>query len=394
MIVVQINSFADIGSTGKISSAISDILTNNNIENYIIYSLGHSKKKNRIKNSTRLYSRIQALESRVFGNYGFTSGFATKKLIHKLNRIKPDVIHLHNIHSHDCNLKQLFDYIKKNNIKVFWTFHDCWAFTGYCTHFTAVECNNWQVECKNCCQYKKYSWFFDFSTHLFKAKKKALGNVDLTIITPSNWLAKMVSQSFLSNYDIYTINNGIDLSIFRPKSSNFREKYDIENKKVILGVAFNWGYKKGLDIFVKLSEILDSSYQIVLVGTNSKIDEILPGNIISIHKTYNQNELADIYSAADIFLNTTREDTFPTVNIEALACGTPVVTSNIGGSPEIIDESTGIVVDMNNIDYILNAIKSLCKTEEIQEKCVSRAKRYNVDNCFEKYYELYLNAMN
>jgi glycosyltransferase involved in cell wall biosynthesis len=216
---------------------------------------------------------------------------------------------------------------------------------------------------------------------------------NLTIVTPSNWLASIVKQSFLSDKRVEVINNGIDLTVFKPTSSNFIEKYCLQNKKIVLGVAFDWGARKGLDVFIELSKLLDNTYQIVLVGTNSQVDKQLPSNIISIHQTNNQTELAEIYSVADVFVNPTREDTFPTVNIESLACGTPIVTFNTGGSPEIIDETCGVVVNKNDVVGMKNAIINVCENNLFSvESCVNRAKNYDMYDKFNEYVTLYCNG--
>lgn len=218
-------------------------------------------------------------------------------------------------------------------------------------------------------------------------------NLDLTIITPSQWLADLVKQSFLKNYPIQVINNGIDLQVFKPISSNFRQKYNIsEDKYILLGVAFDWGMRKGLDVFIELSKRLDKNkFQIVLVGTDDSIDKMLPNSIISIHRTRDQNELAEIYSAADLFVNPTREENYPTVNMESIACGTPVLTFRTGGSPEILDEKTGYIVDCDDIDEMGRQIIRICKENVFSvDDCVAKAKSFDKDLRFKEYIDLLL----
>ena len=393
MKVVQINATCGVGSTGKICVEISTVLTTNNIENYILFSSKTNGYPLGIQCSGDRYIKMQAFKSRLAGNYGFNSKKATQKMIDALERIKPDIVHLHNIHGHDCNLEMLFSYFKKYNTKLFWTFHDCWAFTAYCPHFTMVKCNKWKNGCDNCPQVKEISMFFDKSSSLYQKKKNLFSNLDLTIITPSKWLADEVKQSFLKTYPIIVINNGIDLNVFKPIKSNFREKHNIPvDKKILLGVAFDWGVRKGLDIFIDLAKKLDPAYyQIVLVGTNKKIDKHIPSNIISIHNTQNKQELAKIYTAADIFINPTREENYPTVNMEALACGIPVITFDTGGSPEIIDDSCGVVVPKNDINQLDKEINLICNEKTFStEFCLHRAKSFDAGKCFEKYVKLYL----
>ncbi len=390
MKTVQINTTCGTGSTGKICVSISELLLSKGVSNYILYTSGGSNYPLGIKCSGKIYKKIQALKSRVFGNYGFNSKTATKEMIRQLEKINPDIIHLHNIHSHDCNLEMLFEYIKQNKIKVLWTFHDCWFFTGYCPHFDMIGCEKWKKECKDCPQRKEFSWFFDKSNELYKRKKALLSDVDLTVITPSKWLADIVKQSFLSEKEILVINNGIDLSVFKPSKSSFREKNNLVGKKIILGVSFDWSNKKGFDVFLKLAEKLPEDYRIVLVGTNDKTDKLLPKNVISIHRTHNQKELAEIYTAADVFVNPTREENYPTVNMEAIACGTPVVTFRTGGSPEIVREGCGSVVEKNDIDALQNEIVRICTDKPFSEEhCVFQAKEFDENKRFKEYIELY-----
>lgn len=388
--VVQINVTCGIGSTGKICTSISKLLTHNGIENYILYTEGTSNCREGIKYATKFDLKFQALLSRICGNYGFESKRLTRKLIGLLDKINPDVVHLHNIHGHNCNLEILFSYLKRKEIKIFWTFHDCWAFTGYCSHFSMCKCEQWIKGCTSCCQKNRVSWFFDRSKLIYDKKRKITEDSDLTIITPSMWLEKMVQKSFYSHFPIKVINNGIDLSIFEPTESDFKERYNIKNKYMVLGVAFDWGEKKGLDIFIKLAKDLPEKYQVVLVGVSSKLEKCLPHNIVTIRRTESQRELAGVYTSADIFVNPTREEVLGLVNIEALACGTPVITFNSGGSPECIDEHCGKVVRYNDYEGILESVKAFCETNIVNsEKCIERAKLFDQDIKFREYLQLY-----
>lgn len=337
---------------------------------------------------------LHTILGKLTGYNGLFSYFGTKQLLAKFKKLKPDIIHLHNLHNFCIHLPLLFRYIKKYHISVVWTLHDCWTFTGHCPHFVMKGCDKWQTTCHHCSQYQKYpKTYVDRSAQLFKLKKKWFTGVEnMTLVTPSQWLGDLVGQSFLKDYPVRVINNGIDLSVFQPTHSDFREKHGIpEHKKVLLGVAFDWGKRKGLDVFEELSKRLDpEQYQIVLVGTNDDLDQSLPKNIISIHRTQNQKELAEIYSAADLFLNLTREDTFPTVNIEAIACGTPVLTFKTGGSPESLDETCGSVVPCDDIDATEKEIIRICTEKPYTTKaCISRAKMFDMHNKFEEYILLY-----
>jgi len=390
MKIVQINATCGVGSTGKICLGVSQLLAAENIENHVFFSDKSSGYELGIRCSNRRYIKWQALKSRLLGNYGFNSQRATKRIISELKSIKPDIVHLHNIHGHDCHLGMLFGYFKETKTKVIWTFHDCWAFTAYCPHFTMMQCNKWQSGCASCPQSKEFSWLWDKSEWLYQKKKLLLSDIDLTIVTPSHWLKNLVGQSFLREHPCMVIHNGIDLAVFSPKESHFREQHQLKNKIIVLGVAFGWGARKGLDVFVELAKRLDEQYQIILVGTDDKVDEHLPPNIISIHRTQNQQELAEIYSAADVFVNPTREENYPTVNMEALACGTPVVTFRTGGSPEMLDETCGSVVPCDDVDALEKEIIRVCEEKPYSKKqCVRKAQEFDQSKRFKEYVELY-----
>lgn len=392
MRIAQVNATCTAGSTGKICKAIGERLAARGDESYIFHVQAKVDTDVYVSCATPLYLKAQALRSRILGNYGFNSRTATKRLIAHLERLRPDVVHLHNLHGHNANLEMLFRYLKAKRIKVVWTFHDCWTFTAYCPHFTMAKCDKWKTGCEHCPQLRHYSFFFDRSSELYRRKKELFSGLDLTIVTPSKWLADLVKESFLKECPVTVIHNGIDLSVFRPRGSDFRERYGIApDKHVLLGVAFDWGVRKGLDVLLKLSETLDPArYQLVLVGTNSAVDKQLPPNIISIHRTQNQQELAEIYSAADLFINPTREEVLGLVNLEALACGTPVLTFQTGGSPECIDETCGAVVPCDDMDAFQNEIMRICEEKPFSgEQCVSRARKFDQNVKYQEYVELY-----
>ncbi len=294
------------------------------------------------------------------------------------------------------NLPMLFDYIKRHHVHVIWTLHDCWPFTGRCPYFDIAKCDKWKKGCGNC-PYPKDSYppsLVDKTAKMWKLKKKWFTEVkNMTIITPSQWLADNVKESFLKDYPVKVINNGINISVFKPTESGFKQEYGIGNKYMLLGVADSWGVRKGLDVFVELSKRLDSTkYQIVLVGTNDSVDKQLPDNIISVHRTQNQKELAEIYTSADLFVNPTREENYPTVNMESIACGTPVLTFRTGGSSEIMDETCGAVVDCNDIDALESEIIRIAEEKPFTlEKCLRRAKQFDQNERFMEYIDLYQN---
>ena len=392
MKILQINAVSGQGSTGKICESISELLCAEGIDNKILFASHKTHYPYSVKYAGDKYIKVQALKSRVLGNYGFNSHLATYKLISEIKKFAPDIVHLHNLHGHNVNLPILFGFLKKNNIKTIWTFHDCWAFTAYCSYFTLVKCEQWKKRCKHCPQLKGVSWFFDKSTHIYNKKKELFSGLNLTIVTPSEWLARLVKQSFLKDYPVKVINNGIDLNVFKPTESDFRKKYNISDSKyILLGVAFGWGKRKGLDVFIDLQKRLDNAkYQIVLVGTDDNVDKQLPSGIISIHRTQNQTELVEIYTVADLFVNPTREENYPTVNMESIACGTPMITFKTGGSPEILTSKTGTVVECDDVDSLEKEICRIYKDRPYtKEDCVSYAKKFDMKDRFQEYIKLY-----
>lgn len=396
MKIVQINGGV-FGSTGKIMFSIADLCDK---ENFDIMCASPITSTNKNREPRRAYYKIGSYNKRranvlldmVTGKQNGYAVCETKKLISEMKRFSPDIIHLHNIHGGFVNLKLLFKYIEQSGARVIWTLHDCWAFTGHCTHFDMIGCNKWLTECYACPQYKTYPInLFDNARATYQKKKTLFTSVkDMTIVTPSRWLASLAEQSFLKEYPIKVINNGIDLDIFKPTESDVKKKLGIEKKKMVLGIAFGWGYAKGLDVFVELSKRLPENYAVVLVGTDESTDKQLPPNIISIHRTQDQRELAQIYSAADVFVNPTRQENFPTVNMEALACGTPVVTFKTGGSHEIVDDSCGRVVEKEDIDRMEKEILLVCEENILSwESCVKRSLLYNEKELFAEYIKLY-----
>jgi len=392
MKLVQINATCGVGSTGKIAVGIGRQLTASGIENYILYSCRTDGDASGISCANKRFLKLQALKARVFGGYGFYSRRATKRMIKALEEIKPDVVHLHNLHGHDCHLGMLLSYLKEKKIKVVWTFHDCWSFTGYCTHFDSVGCDKWKTECRDCPQRRSHSWFLDRSHSLFLKKKQLIDGLDLTVVAPSRWLYDRIKESFFGDFDVKVIYNGIDLSVFCPIENRFRERHGIDpNKKMVLGVAFDWGPRKGLDVFLALAQMLDRErYQIVLVGTNDELDKTLPKEILSIHKTQDQHELAEIYSAADVFVNPTREEVLGLTNIEANACGTPVITFRTGGSPECITPTSGTVVEQEDLQGLTRAIRYVCEDTPFDASaCREAAKKFDKTERFAEYVRLY-----
>lgn len=397
MKILEINSFNN-GSTGKIMLSIAEIARMKGYDVKVCVPKRRDNLRKRISNQIligNLVSRnVHLFLGRVTGLNGCFSIISTFLFIKKIERYKPDIIHLHNLHNSYINIPLLFKYLKKEKIPVIWTLHDCWAFTGRCPHFLSLQCYKWKSGCGNC-KYPKDAYprsNIDTTNLIWKLKHKWFtGLENVVLITPSIWLSKYVKMSFLQEYEAIVINNGVDQSVFHPRLSEFRKQNGIlKNDFIVLGVSYAWNYKKGLDVFAALTEYLPLEYKIVLVGVDTSIKGRLPDRIISIERTDDQIQLAEIYSAANVFVNPTREDTFPTTNIEALSCGTPVITSNYGGGPEIVDENCGVIVDGTDIKEWVDAIINTCEHNTFKEEdCLIRACRYNANDKFIEYTNVY-----
>lgn len=343
MKVLLINSVCGIRSTGRICTEIAAELEAQGHEVKIAYGreqVPEKVKKYAVRIGTDWDVRAHGVLSRVFDAHGLGSKRATSAFLKWAEDYHPDLLWLHNIHGYYINYEMLFAWIKKHpEMKVRWTLHDCWAFTGHCAYFTMAKCDQWKDHCTACVQKKRYpaSLLLDRCRRNYDRKKAAFTGVEhLTLITPSQWLADLVKQSFLKEYPVEVRYNKIDTSVFKPTPSDFRKQYGLEGKKIVLGVASVWDERKGLDDFIELAKLLDDSYTIVLVGLSEKQLRNLPNGIIGIRRTNSTKELAAIYTAADVFVNPTYEDNYPTTNLEAQACGTPVITYRTGGSLESV----------------------------------------------------------
>lgn len=395
MKVLQINSWFSHGGPPRVVNGIYDTLIEEGHECKIAAARAEMyKPEDSIMIGGKYAPYINALFCRVFDDDGFRSRRATVQLVEKIKEYDPDIIHLHNLHSYYLNVEILFDYLKTCDKKIFWTLHDCWAFTGHCTHFVVEGCYKWKSQCEKCTQKKSFPTCLIHSNAKknFERKKKAFTGVpNMTIITPSRWLAELVQDGFLGKYPVEVINNGIDLAKFCPTESDFKMKQGLENKKIILGVAQVWSEQKGYFDFLKLADILDECYQVVLVGLTEKQKATLPKNILGFTRTNSVEELAEIYSAAEVFVNLTYEDNFPTVNIEALACGTPIITYRTGGSPEIADPENEIVCEQGDLIAVKNAVESLDGKMKNIERLTANSSRYSRQNMTSAYIDLYAN---
>ncbi|MFV0419971.1 MAG: glycosyltransferase [Dysgonomonas sp.] len=400
MRILQINSVANSGSTGRIAEDIGKVLIEQGHESYIAYGRYSNPSRSqliRIGNKVDVYSH--GLVSLLLDRHGFASKKATIDFIKKIDALKPDAIGLHNIHGYYLNIDILFKYLSKSQIPVLWAFYDCWNFTGHCSYFDKIGCDKWKTGCYQCGLKHTYptSLFVDNAKKNYEDKKRLFNSVDnIQLVVPSKWLEGLVRNSYLSDLPVHTIHTGIDMDVFKPNMIDVRRKYNIQGQKVVLGCANIWNARKGLADFISLRNQLDKKYDIVLVGLSRKQIGQLPDGIKGIERTENVAELAALYSMADVFVNPTWADNFPTTNIEALACGTPVITYDTGGGPESIDENTGYIVEKNHKEKLADAVLSILTNdrEKYKERCVLRAQSlFDKQNRYNDYINLYKNMI-
>lgn len=388
MKLLQVNVTANWGSTGKIAEQIGRLAIEKGWESYIAYGRGEPDSDSQLlRIGSDLDMRLHGVETRILDNHGLASRKSTRTFIETIQQIAPDIIHLHNIHGYFLNYPLLFDFLKKWGGPVVWTLHDCWPFTGHCAYYDYAACNRWESACHNCPQLRAYpaSFLCDRSARNFEDKRKSfLECQNLTLVPVSEWLKKELNRSFLAGYRAITIHNGVDLNVFKPSLG-------AKESKMILGVASVWEQRKGLSEFISLRALLPIDYKIVLVGLTKKQIKSLPEGIQGISRTENVGELVNLYSKATVFVNPTLEDNFPTTNLEALACGTPVITYRTGGSPEAVDALTGIVVEKGNIKDLTDAIKKICNSSDYHREICRRRTETMFDRtiCFSRYLELY-----
>lgn len=399
-IVVMVNS----GSVGRIAEQIGETVMSNGWESYIAYARKSNPSKSRlIRIGSYLDVYWHGLCNRIFDTQGYSSKRATRKLIRRIEEIDPDIIQMHHIHGYYINMKVLFDYLAKKNKPVVWIFHDCWSMTGHCCYFDFAGCDKWQTECSKCPQKGEYpaSLLMDHSRKNYNRKKKLFNSVSrMTIVTVSAWLKGITEKSFLKKYPVEVIHNGIDIETFSPQATRdeVRAKYGIKpDDMLLLGVAGYWEKRKGLDDFLKLAKMLAPNTKILLIGLKKREIRSLPKGMIGIERTESVQKLAEIYTAADLFVNPTWEDTFPTTNLEAMACGTPVVTYRTGGSVEAITPETGFIVEQGDLAGLLEVISIVRKKgrQEYTDACRKRAlETFDKRNCFKGYQLLYDRLLN
>lgn len=408
--LLQIGGSINYGAPGKITEQIGLLAMSKGWEVCVAHST-RNENPSQLRHyamTTRWQEVVHALGAKFLDLHGLLSTAQTIALVERIKDYQPDIIHLHNIHGYFCNFKVLFEYLDSVDTPVVWTMHDCWPFTGRCFHFVGVDCDKWKTGCYDCKAEPGYtvSKYYDRSKELYALKKRLFSSVkNLTLVPVSDWQAAFLKDSFLKDCNVHTIHNGVDIEKFIPMNGNrLRDKHKLDGKFVILGVASPWNTRKGLDDFYRIRTMLPDEFAIVMVGLTPKQIEKLPDGIIGIARTESQQELAEYYSMADVFVNLTYLDTFPTVNLEALACGTPVVTYRTGGSPEAICDTacekvekagaeyypTGMVVEQGDVEGMIRCVRELKSRPISAAVCRQRAvEHFDKDKCFEEYIRLY-----
>lgn len=385
-ILLQINPVLRVStSTGRIMQEVGDLAMQHGWKSYIAYSKGRDGIRECASQVIPVGNVCDTwwhgLQTRLFDRHGLASATPTRQLIRQIEKIQPDVIHIHNIHGYFLNYQILFKYLSVCGIPVVWTVHDCWLYTGHCYYYSYVKCNKWQSGCGHCPQKTAFpaSYLFDRSQKNYRDKEAAFTSMPedkLTIVPVSNWIKEEMQQSFLRSYRFRVIHNGIDTNVFNiGASQELVDKYRLDGKHILLGVASIWSKEKGLDDFIRMANMLHGNEVIVLIGIKPGDRKKLPGNIVGISRTENIHQLAEWYSTAEVFINPTWQDNYPTVNMEAIACGTPVVTYRTGGSIEAITSDTGIVVGQGNVRGLLEAARRIRERGKsyYQELCRSYA---------------------
>ena len=338
MKVMFINSVVDYGSTGKIVRDLANGLISKGHEVLMVYGRHQAKETDNtfdMSDTTGFYNHV--IMTRLFGDHGLHSKAATHKLIEKIKEFQPDTIHIHNIHGYYCHVPMLMDFLKETNIKVLWTLHDAWLISGSGAYFDFNGCSLWNDGCEVCTSTKDYPEVVGIAQQKRNLdwKKDKIGSLkNLHFITPSHWLKDLIAKSYLGKFSCSVVHNGINLDVFKPtENADLMEQY--KGKKILLGIASKWERRKGLEDFMKLSTMLSDEYQIVLIGLEKEQIGKLPSNVVGISRTQDATELAAYYTLAHAFLNPTYEDNYPTTNIEALSCNTPVIAYDTGGNKEV-----------------------------------------------------------
>lgn len=392
--ILQINTVAGTGSTGRIAEQIGLDLQRRSIESYIAYGRGcYTGASHPLVIGTKRGVIAHGLYTRFFDGHGLASKSATRDFIRQVERLRPDLIQLHNIHGYYLNYPILFDYLKHWGGPVVWTLHDCWAFTGHCAYYSRVSCDKWKNGCGGCPLKISYpqSWIDRSSDNLRRKEQAFAGLSDLTIVTVSNWLKSQVAESILKQYPCRTIHNGVDLHSFTAKTASRQS-----DEFLVLGVANTWEERKGLADFVTLREKLPSSVSIRLIGLSDQQIKRLPSGIVGMGRTKSIEELVFWYSAADVYVNLSTEETLGMTSLEAQACGTPVIVYDATGCPETVCSGSGYVVEVRNVDAVADRIlkiRALGKAFFFDACCRWVASKFAADQTYDAYYHLYMERL-
>lgn len=395
--LLQINASLNKGSTGRIAEQIATLARSRGWDTYMIHGARYVNKSemHSLQTVSSMGERIHAIKSMLFDAHGLGSACATRRVIREIERIRPDVIHLHNIHGYYLNYKVLFEYLRTLDTPVVWTLHDCWPMTGHCAYFDAIDCKRWKNGCHSCLLKRTYpkSLLLDGSKRNYELKQSLFTSVkNMTIVPVSQWLSNVVRESFLRVYPCSVISNGVDVTMFSSRPTDLRLRLCIGDKKVLLGVAATWEERKGLNDYIMLSHILPDDYCIVLVGVSENQKRTFPDNVIGVTRTENQQELAEYYSMADIVLNLSYQETFGMTTVEGFSCGTPGIVYDKTASPELMTSSCGKIVEAGNMEQLLSAITEIIANgkEYYATACRERVDQYyNKDDRFNDYVELY-----
>lgn len=401
--ILQINSRVNVGSVSRITEHIGQLVLQNGWESYIAYGRDSRLSQSKlIRIGTNWDVYAHKFYSLLLDRQGLASVSSTKQLIKDIIVIKPDLIHLQNIHGYYLNYKLLFDFLSSYNVPVIWTLHDCWPITGHCVHFVSAHCCKWKTGCGDCPLLLDYpkSLFIDHSKENYFQKAKLFTSVEkLTLVSVSDWLAGIVTESFLSEIPIHRIYNGIDINVFSPQKNSIeiREKLGCNDKMIMIGVATSWGKDKGLFDYYTLQDMLSEDEQIVLVGLTPKQLKSLPKNIIGVERTYDLDSLAALYSAADIVMNLSVAESFGLTTVEGMSCGTPCIVYNSTASPELVTEKTGFIVEPGDYEGLLKAIRTVKKKgkSSYSDFCRNRALvHFKREDRYQEYFELYKRLLN
>lgn len=399
--LLQISVEVNSGSVGRIAEQIGQVAIANGWKSYITYARNNQPSTSKvIKIGTKWDIYWHGLQTRLFDNHCRASKNATRKLIKQIKEIKPDIIQLHHIHGYYLNMEILFRYLSSIDTPIVWIFHDCWSMTGHCAFFSYIKCFKWIEGCNKCPQKKSYpsSMFLDQSKNNYLIKKSLFTSINnMTIVTVSSWLGDLVKKSFFKNHQIKVIYNGVDTNCFHPNLSDIKNKFNLGDKIVLLGVATNWVHRKRLDDYILLNQLLSDRYVIVLIGLTTNQIKELPSGMLGIKRTESIDELSQWYSSADIVLNLSHEETFGLTTVEGFACGTPGIVYNCTASPELISNETGFIVELGDISGIVTSIEKIVHNGKgfYSENCRERAKSmFNKDIQYNEYITLYDNLIN